>query len=643
MSITNKLNQIKNAIYGKEVRGAIHDAIKQVYDDASVNHDNANMEVKMARGTHNTLNDRLDNVDEIQAQTNAQLSQIDMTKAEKSEIGSPLIANSVSEMTDTEKVYVNLSDGHWYSHNGSEWIDGGIYNSQGIADNSITYEKLDGELKLNQLVVEDNKYVDLISLRNSQDNHFADNVSGALSPSTGTVFIGKINVDECGCYLITSPNLITGIVMYDDDKMREFIALSQNDFKFVIPVGVKKVGFNIQIKEPHTEDDFISLISATSFKKVTDGNVTTLKVLSTKSIYNENSVDNYFSKSLIGKNKYDSGLATDKIYYNTSDGKLIYNDKCAISGQIKVEPNTEFYRMKLDNVINLKSIHSWNEFGEHIGENIENVIWDSDTSFILLTSPNTHYISFTFMFNQSHNTIDFDRIKNTIQFEKVARESESPYTTSQFMYRLSDSVYVGKDRWQGAKGLAFGDSITEGTNGGYIFYLEDILNATIKNHGKSGANSQELLNIVKSVKSYDGIDFVTIQIGTNDEVAPTGTLSDIPNEVVTGENKVQYFNSFANTFYGNLSHVIEWIQYNNNSIMIYLITPPPSAQENLNNNAITHRNALIELSNYYNIPLIDSHKNAGICQKYMSRYSYDGTHFNLLGNELWGKYIGSKM
>ncbi|MFQ6895379.1 MAG: hypothetical protein ACLRSH_01005 [Turicibacter sp.] len=74
-NITNYLNKIKTAVYGKDVRGAIHDAIKQVYDDASVNHDNANMEVKMARGTHNTLNDRLDNVDEIQAQTNAQLSQ----------------------------------------------------------------------------------------------------------------------------------------------------------------------------------------------------------------------------------------------------------------------------------------------------------------------------------------------------------------------------------------------------------------------------------------------------------------------------------------------------------------------------------------------------------------------------------------
>ena len=76
MSITNYLNKIKTAVYGRDVRGAIHDAIKECYDDASVNHDNANMEVKMARGTHNTLNDRLDESDEIQAQTNAQLSEV---------------------------------------------------------------------------------------------------------------------------------------------------------------------------------------------------------------------------------------------------------------------------------------------------------------------------------------------------------------------------------------------------------------------------------------------------------------------------------------------------------------------------------------------------------------------------------------
>ena len=80
MGITNELNQIKNAIYGKDVRGAIHDAIKECYDEASVNRDNANMEVKLARGTHNTLNERLDEAEQKLDQTNAQLSNVQRLK-----------------------------------------------------------------------------------------------------------------------------------------------------------------------------------------------------------------------------------------------------------------------------------------------------------------------------------------------------------------------------------------------------------------------------------------------------------------------------------------------------------------------------------------------------------------------------------
>ena len=64
--ITNYLNEIKTATYGKEVRGAIHNAIKQTYDDASINHDNANMEVKLARGAHNTLNERFNDIESKQ-------------------------------------------------------------------------------------------------------------------------------------------------------------------------------------------------------------------------------------------------------------------------------------------------------------------------------------------------------------------------------------------------------------------------------------------------------------------------------------------------------------------------------------------------------------------------------------------------
>ncbi|WP_042393539.1 hypothetical protein [Clostridium saudiense] len=72
-SIQNYLNQIKSAVFGKDVRQAIHDAIEECYNTASIDHDNANMEVKLARGTHNTLNDRLEANEEKQENFSEQL------------------------------------------------------------------------------------------------------------------------------------------------------------------------------------------------------------------------------------------------------------------------------------------------------------------------------------------------------------------------------------------------------------------------------------------------------------------------------------------------------------------------------------------------------------------------------------------
>lgn len=121
-NITNYLNEIKSAVYGKDVRSSIHDAIKQVYDDASVNHDNANMEVKMARGTHNTLNERLDNVDEIQAQTNAQLS------AKIQEVASTGTTTEVLKATTENYIQDKIEDG--------------TLANLTIEDNSITADKI---------------------------------------------------------------------------------------------------------------------------------------------------------------------------------------------------------------------------------------------------------------------------------------------------------------------------------------------------------------------------------------------------------------------------------------------------------------------------------------------------------------------
>ena len=41
----------------------------------------------------------------------------------------PLAASSTAGMTDTTRIYVNTTDGHWYWYNGTTWVDGGTYQA----------------------------------------------------------------------------------------------------------------------------------------------------------------------------------------------------------------------------------------------------------------------------------------------------------------------------------------------------------------------------------------------------------------------------------------------------------------------------------------------------------------------------------
>lgn len=56
--------------------------------------------------------------------------------------GTPLFAESTTQMKDTTKNYVNTSDGYLYIYEGSSWVKTNVkYQSTGIEDNSVTYEK----------------------------------------------------------------------------------------------------------------------------------------------------------------------------------------------------------------------------------------------------------------------------------------------------------------------------------------------------------------------------------------------------------------------------------------------------------------------------------------------------------------------
>lgn len=56
--------------------------------------------------------------------------------------GSPLVASDVSGMTETDRIYVNTTDGKWYYYDGDSWEIGGTYQSTGIGENEVKLENL---------------------------------------------------------------------------------------------------------------------------------------------------------------------------------------------------------------------------------------------------------------------------------------------------------------------------------------------------------------------------------------------------------------------------------------------------------------------------------------------------------------------
>ena len=272
-SITELVSKIRNAILGKDVRESIAASIEQCYEDASKN-GNANMEVTEARGTFETLNKRLNNSDNVKADKTEVESTINNLQNQVNGLasGSPLVANSIAEMTDTSRVYVNTSDGHWYTYNGTNWIDGGVYQATEIADGSINSEKLENKIQedINKIegLVDFKDNVSTVEKSKNRFNYRTFMYRKYINVSTGEEanydnwgFSDYIEVEEGKKFLATCYSSVNSwgrqlyglsrLVMYNKNKefvqgQESFVFSTQDDSALTIPKGVKYIrfGFN---------------------------------------------------------------------------------------------------------------------------------------------------------------------------------------------------------------------------------------------------------------------------------------------------------------------------------------------------------------------------------------------------------------
>lgn len=123
---------IRKKTRGADVREAIATGIETTYADSIAN-GNTNMEVAKARGTYNTLGDRLENFDtEIR----------NIVSCSPKGIYANLSELQSAKPNGDSGIYLTTDNGHWYYY-ANGWKDGGLYQAAGIADGSVKFSSID--------------------------------------------------------------------------------------------------------------------------------------------------------------------------------------------------------------------------------------------------------------------------------------------------------------------------------------------------------------------------------------------------------------------------------------------------------------------------------------------------------------------
>ena len=165
---TNRADKVLSARQGKVLKTLVDN--NKISSDTSITYLNSALDLKAntadVSSTYATIESVNNNINSLDTKVNSLAS------------GSPLVASSISDMTDTTRVYVNTTDGHWYYYNGSQWTNGGVYQATGIAEKSIEYDHLSDEL--DEILNLEKKTIEI----NSWEQGSINSSTGVLTTST---------------------------------------------------------------------------------------------------------------------------------------------------------------------------------------------------------------------------------------------------------------------------------------------------------------------------------------------------------------------------------------------------------------------------------------------------------------------------
>jgi len=637
-NITEYLNKIKTAIYGKEVRGAMHDAIKQVYDDAAQS-GNANMEVVLARGTEPNLNARLGKMDEVSESNTAQLVTLDNKKADNDFVTT--LFNSVSGSgprdvyytlealksafpNGTTGLYLVLNtdpeNPHKYawSSTDKDWLDLGVYQWDQVPDNSLTTNKYANNSITNNKANFISKSMNLFNMHNINNQDSMDILyNGETQANSLTVLTDYIEINANAYYSITKPG--RSIAFYNAQK--EFISgidvsVVQSTFQTPSNACYMRTAFY------KTSIHLAMIVKGTTlptnyvpyFSKIVKDDKTLSSVVA------DNFTDDVdFGKDLIKKknleflklkNLFDKSKATLGVWM-TNSGNTASNADQYTSDYIEIEPDTTYIR-------NTNGNYAFFDENKIVIEGHDENNGGKLNPFT--TPPNAKYVRFS-----GWSAYD-------LQEGYLIKGDTKPSMFIPYGYSISHDIVTSHQRWGGKTWLSVGDSYTAA--GRYQIEVARICGfEKVKIDGVVGRMFSDFTqNITAEV--LDDVDVLTIMGGANNfQGLRLGTIDDTPD---------------SGTWYGMIKLLIDHILTLKPSVRLVFITQSRYyASQGANINGVTQEmmaNAMKETCQYYSIPVIDVFSKCGFNTYTESVYmSGDKLHPNNIGYKKIGEIIGEEL
>ena len=588
-----------------------------------------------------------------------------VTQVERA-VGAPMVASLVSQMTDQTRVYVytgsetGYTAGNWYYYNGTAWVSGGVYNSVAVeTDKTLSVEDEAADAKA---VGDEIKNVAAVS--DTQPSSEFNKIWVKETPQT-----------EVQVPTVSEFNAVVGDV--DDLKSElvddwETLLKSYTHGFFAQPITVNVIeptsyspSYTGKIiwDKCNAGDKYkitVTGVSGLFPYIVTDntGNVIVHGIVSQGVSDLEVTIQNdgYFGANIYGENDY-----VQKLTGIPKANRSIIN-----TIKTEISPKFENKYIGTNETIDINNPGTYS--GSYAGGYVFQKCSAGET--FMLTISNTANGCYDIAIYDSDGALIANSLVGRAEKELVNWTVIIPNNgayiginvtndTGKIIYYKKSNGKIFSDIWtaiesldnqfKGKKGVAFGTSLTQRSDGGgtygYLTKLRELLECDIENNGTGGAywfyvqsDSRSITYTVENYTDYADKDFVIIE----------GCVNDWYTSKILGS----YTDNGYTSVCGCLRKMIEHVYSQNPLIQIYVILDhygKNNGSINCDSDVIIngktqyeYYSELKKVCEYCGIPVICEYAESNIGM-FGEQYLVDNIHCNELGANQSGYFIASAM